>query len=75
MGGFVSHELSPSNGDQTDDVQARLNAGEFVVPKDVSEWLGQSFFYKLMAKARKDRVMLGSGGDETESMDTGYGAN
>jgi hypothetical protein len=74
-GGFVSQELSPSAGSQVDDVQARLNVGEFVIPRDVSDWLGKSFFYKLMAKTRKDRAMLGDGGGETQSMDTGYGAN
>lgn len=68
-GGFVSQELSPSNGNQVDDVQANLNAGEFVVPKDVTAWLGQGHFYKLMAQARKARVMAESNGA------VGYGAN
>jgi hypothetical protein len=58
-GGFVSHELSPSAGAQVDDVQARLNAGEFVIPKDVAAWKGQEFFYKLMAQARKMRAVAG----------------
>jgi hypothetical protein len=69
-GGFVSQELSPSDGAQTDDVKAQLNAGEFVVPKDVSAWKGLEFFYKLMAQARKDRAMAGNGGQQQ----TGYGA-
>jgi hypothetical protein len=69
-GGFVSHDLSPSNGAQTDDVPAALNAGEFVVPKDVTAWLGQQHFYKLMAQARKARAMAGSDGAKV-----GYGAN
>jgi hypothetical protein len=59
-GGFVSQQLSPSAGARTDDVPAQLNAGEFVIPKDVSAWKGQEFFYKLMASARKDRAMAGS---------------
>jgi hypothetical protein len=59
-GGFVSNELSPSNGSKTDDVDARLNAGEFVIPKDVAAWKGQEFFYKLMAQARKTRAMAES---------------
>jgi hypothetical protein len=69
-GGDVSYADSPSNGAQTDDVNANLNAGEFVIPKDVSAWLGQEHFYKLMAKARKDRATMGSGGAQA-----GYGAN
>lgn len=59
VGGFVSNELSPSAGAQTDDVDARLNAGEFVIPKDVAAWKGQEFFYKLMAQARKMRATAG----------------
>jgi hypothetical protein len=69
-GGFVSHDLSPSDGAQTDDVPAQLNAGEFVVPKDVTAWLGQQHFYKLMAQARKARAMAGNDGAKV-----GYGAN
>jgi hypothetical protein len=69
-GGFVSNELSPSDGARVDDVDARLNAGEFVIPKDVSEWMGQKYFYDLMAKARKMRAMAGNGGQAQ----VGYGA-
>ena len=69
-GGNVSYADSPSRGAQTDDVQANLNAGEFVIPKDVAAWLGQEHFYKLMAKSRKDRAMAGSNGAPA----TGYGA-
>jgi hypothetical protein len=69
-GGFVSNNLSPSDGAQTDDVDARLNAGEFVVPRDVAQWKGQEYFYKLMAQARKDRATAGSDGAKV-----GYGAN
>jgi hypothetical protein len=68
-GGFVSNNLSPSNGAQTDDVDARLNAGEFVIPRDVTQWLGQQHFYKLMAQARKARATAGN------SPQVGYGAN
>jgi hypothetical protein len=67
-GGYVSQALSPSDGAQTDDIPAQLNANEFVVPRDVSLWKGQEFFYKLMAQARKDRAMAGTG-------KVGYGAN
>ena len=69
QGGFVSRELSPSRGSQTDDVNARLNAGEFVIPKDIAAWKGKEFFYKLIAQARKAR----SGGNEKPQV--GYGAS
>jgi hypothetical protein len=69
-GGDVPADASPSNGAQVDDVNANLNVGEFVIPKDVSAWLGQEHFYKLMAKARKDRATMGSDGAQV-----GYGAN
>jgi hypothetical protein len=69
-GGDVPADASPSNGQQVDDVNANLNVGEFVVPKDVTAWLGQQHFYKLMAQARKARAMAGSGGAKV-----GYGAN
>jgi hypothetical protein len=73
-GGFVSNQLSPSNGNRTDDVPAQLNAGEFVIPKDVAAWKGQEFFYKLMAQARKMRATSGSGNDgqSEETTPTGY---
>jgi hypothetical protein len=69
-GGDVPPELSPSRGAQTDDVNASLNAGEFVIPKDVASWQGQKFFYELMAKSRKDRAMAGS----NSAPSVGYGA-
>ena len=52
-GGFVSRDLSPSNGSRTDDVDAKLNAGEFVIPRDVAAWKGKEYFYKLIQQARK----------------------
>lgn len=70
-GGFVSHELSPSGGSQVDDVNARLNAGEFVIPKDVTTWKGKEFFYKMIAQARKNRSAPNGG---TDKPPTGYGA-
>ena len=64
-GGIVPPELSPSGGAIPDDIpanvgpggeggQAQINAGEFVIPKDVSAWLGQQHLQKLILKARKD---------------------
>lgn len=55
-GGAVSRGASPSRGRQTDDVNARLNAGEFVVPRDVVQDKGTSFFKNLIAKSRKLRT-------------------
>ena len=52
-GGFVSHHLSPSKGAVTDDIPARLNADEFVMPKDVSKYYGQKTFQDMILKARK----------------------
>ena len=55
-GGFVGSNLSPSAGQQTDDIPARLNADEFVIPQDVSKWKGQEFFQKLIDQSRKARM-------------------
>ncbi len=54
-GGAIPMQASPSAGQATDDVPARLTAGEFVVPKDVMEWLGQKQLYGMLDKARADR--------------------
>ena len=51
-GGFVSRHLSPSGGGQTDDIPARLNADEFVIPKDVTKWYGHKTFQDMIKKAR-----------------------
>lgn len=55
-GGFVPKQASPSMGKQTDDIPARLNADEFVVPRDVVKWKGQEYFQKLIAQSRKARM-------------------
>lgn len=52
-GGAIPHSASPSNGATTDDVPARLNAGEFVLPKDVVAWKGEEFLQKLIDNSRK----------------------
>lgn len=61
-GGAVPVEASPSGGATTDDVTAsgpggggaiRLNAGEFVIPKDVVSWEGEKSLQKLIQKARE----------------------
>ena len=51
-GGFVSKHDSPSNGRQTDDIPARLNAEEFVMPRDTTKYYGHKFFLDLIKKAR-----------------------
>jgi hypothetical protein len=51
-GGEVPYGASPSQGIATDDVPARLTAGEFVIPKDVVEAKGTEFFQKLISKTR-----------------------
>jgi hypothetical protein len=52
-GGAVPEEASPTRGAAIDDVDAKLNAGEFVVPKDVVSWKGEEFFQKLIEGSRK----------------------
>lgn len=69
-GGYVPDELSKSDGQVVDDIPANLTAGEFIIPKDVVEWKGKEYFYKLMAQSRKLRA---SGGGEDKHV--GYGAN
>jgi hypothetical protein len=55
-GGFVPTSASPSQGRRTDDIPARLNAKEFVIPRDVTEHLGTKHFSDLIAKSRKART-------------------
>jgi phage protein U len=56
-GGYqmVDPSMSRSQGAITDDVPARLNVGEFVMPKDVVEWRGEAWMQKEIMKARKER--------------------
>jgi len=56
-GGGVPPQASPTAGQQTDDVPANLNVGEFVIPRDVAMWKGQEFFQNLIDQSRKKRVM------------------
>lgn len=52
-GGNVPASASPTRGRAIDDVDAKLTAGEFVVPKDVVSWKGEEFFQKLIEGSRK----------------------
>jgi hypothetical protein len=65
-GGHVPRTASPSGGRNIDDVHANLNAGEFVMPKDVTEWKGLEHMHKIIADARMKRhqmvAALGVGG-------------
>lgn len=60
-GGQVHQSMSPSGGRKTDDVNAHLNADEFVVPKDVARWKGEEFFHGLIAKSREARAKMSQG--------------
>lgn len=66
-GGAVPVEMSPSGGAQVDDIAAqspggpaRLNGGEFVLPKDVVSWMGEQALQKLIMKARTDKEKAGA---------------
>jgi hypothetical protein len=55
-GGFVPPTASPSRGRNTDDIPARLNAHEYVIPKDVVHHKGTEFFNNLIKKSRMART-------------------
>lgn len=54
-GGAVPAGASPSQGGAIDDVNAKLTAGEFVIPRDVVSWLGEEKIQKMIMQARKAR--------------------
>lgn len=56
----VSAHMSPSGGAETDDVPARLNAGEFVVPKETLMWYGEKHFQKLIEKGQQEQAQAGA---------------
>lgn len=51
----VDRGMSPSGGAQTDDVPARLNAGEFVLPADYVRWVGERSLQREIAKSKQER--------------------
>jgi hypothetical protein len=62
-GGVIPDDASPSGGAVTDDIAAQpgpdtppvqVNAGEFIIPKDVTQWLGEKGIQQLIMKARKE---------------------
>lgn len=56
-GGFIPPHLSPSQGQVDDDVDAKLTAGEFIIPKDVVAWNGIEHYYKQIDKTRQQKAM------------------
>lgn len=62
-GGPVPVHASPSMGAATDDVDAKLTAGEFVMPKDVAQWKGHEHFVKSIDKARQEMAEFKGRGD------------
>ena len=54
-GGSVPAVASPSRGAAIDDVTAKINVGEFVVPTDVVSWKGEEFFQRLIEKSRQEK--------------------
>jgi hypothetical protein len=55
-GGRVPNSASPTRGAGTDDVDAKLTAGEFVMPKDVTSWFGEKHMHGMIKKAREDKA-------------------
>lgn len=63
-GMYVDPSMSPSGGAMTDDVDAqidgdpeqpaKINAGEFIMPKDVVAWRGEAWMQKEIKKAREE---------------------
>jgi hypothetical protein len=54
-GMLIPRSASPSGGAIQDDVPARVQPGEFILPKDVVQWKGQEFFQKLIDQSRKQQ--------------------
>lgn len=61
-GGVIPQEASPSRGAIPDDATIQVEAGEFVIPRDVVEWKGQEYFYKEIEKLRgkKNELLYGA---------------
>jgi hypothetical protein len=71
-GGTVPAHASPSGGVVTDDVPAMLTAHEFVMPKDVSVWLGHKHLAGLIDKSRQEQQNFANrddiGGEPTHAI-------
>lgn len=55
-GRMVPTSASPSGGAQQDDVNARVEPGEFVMPQHATSWYGEKFMQNLIEKANKERA-------------------
>jgi hypothetical protein len=51
---MVPPAASPSGGAQVDDVTAQVSVGEFVMPKDVTAWLGEKHMQGMVEAARAE---------------------
>jgi hypothetical protein len=51
----IDPEMSPTQGAAIDDVDAKLNVDEFVIPADVLKWKGEEFFQRTIESARKKK--------------------
>ena len=55
-GGNIPPSASPTGGQATDDVDAKLTVGEFVIPKDVMSWYGEKTMQGMIQKAREAKA-------------------
>jgi hypothetical protein len=76
-GTMIPPEASPSGGAIPDDIPAeidgqapaQLSAGEFVIPEDVTKWMGEKGLQQMILKARKE--MTGANGERPAQPETG----
>jgi len=52
---MVPQSASPTGGAAIDDVPARLTPGEFVLPEDVTRWIGEKKLQEMIMKTRDER--------------------
>lgn len=50
----IPEEASPSRGAVTDDVPARLQAGEFIMPEATVRWHGEKAMHAMIEKAQRE---------------------
>jgi len=66
---YIDPSLSPSGGEQVDDVPAMVSAGEFVIPERTVDWFGEKYFQNLIAKSDRDREQQTVAAPEEVAMD------
>lgn len=74
-GGYIDKTTSPTQGRAVDDVPARLTAGEFVIPKDVTDFKGAEFFHKLILKTRENAQAHGRPTSTRQAVNADQGGN